>query len=103
MFYEKKWHDKEESQLHLRLEGQLQFGKFKDLQSFIFSLKEKPPKHITFDLCDVDLIDSSGLGLLIIANEITGKANNITLQYPSEQVGQILQICKIDEIMEVVV
>ncbi|WP_084149097.1 STAS domain-containing protein [Terasakiella pusilla] len=63
--------------------------------------KKKPPAKITFDLSKVPLIDSSGLGLLIVANEITGENKNITLKNPMDQVRQLFDVCKIDKLMDI--
>lgn len=102
MNFKEKWLDAEKTHLHLALNGKLLFGQFQDLQAYIFELKKNPPAKITFDLVDVDMIDSSGLGLLIIANEITGENRNVTLEYPNEHLQHLFDVCKFDEIMEVV-
>ncbi len=99
MEFTKSWQDVAQTKLLLELNGRLLFGNFQELQSFIFSLREKKPVQIIFDLSDVDMIDSSGLGLLIVANEI---ADTVTLKYPCEQVAQLFNVCKISELMEVV-
>ncbi|MDV7338285.1 STAS domain-containing protein [Terasakiella sp. A23] len=99
MEYRTSWQDASQTKLLLELDGKLLFGNFQKLQSLVFSLREKPPAQITFDLRNVDMIDSSGLGLLIVANEI---ATNVTLKYPSKQVEQLFEVCKIGELMEIV-
>ncbi|WP_417784070.1 STAS domain-containing protein [Terasakiella pusilla] len=101
MHYSYSWQDAAEQNLLITVDGKLLFGNFQDLQSFIFSLKEKPPAKITFDLSKVPLIDSSGLGLLIVANEITGENKNITLKNPMDQVRQLFDVCKIDKLMDI--
>ena len=102
MNFKHNWQDSNDTKLNIELDGKLLFGQFQDLQSFVFSLKEKPPTHITFDLTNVELIDSSGLGLLIVANDITGSHGQVTLKYPSQKVEQLLHVCQIHEMMEIV-
>lgn len=102
MHYKKIWLDAEQTRLNLEIHGKLQYGKFQSLQTYIFELKETPPAHITFDLAEVEIIDSSGLGLLIIANEITGNQRNVTLKHPNEQLEQLFSVCKIGDLMEIV-
>lgn len=102
MYYRKSWQDSAEQNLQFDLEGKLCFGKFQELQSEIFDLKDNPPKTITFNLENVDMIDSSGLGLLIVANEITGHGKNVTLKYPSEQIVQLLDVCRMEKLMNIV-
>jgi len=102
MFYKHSWLDTAATKLLIEVEGKLLFGDFHELQSFVFELKENPPKSITFDLSQVDMIDSSGLGLLIVANEAVGDTGKIILKYPHDHVEQLLRVCNIHEIMEIV-
>ncbi|WP_419797975.1 MAG: STAS domain-containing protein [Terasakiella sp.] len=99
MDFQQKWMDAAQTRLSFILDGKLVFGKFEELQSLVFELKKTPPKHITFDLTNVDMIDSSGLGLLIIANELTGEQHNVTLINPNPQVRHLFDICEIDKLM----
>ncbi len=102
MKFEQTWLNASKTHLHLELDGKLLFGKFQELQAFIFDLKANPPQKITFDLTNVELIDSSGLGLLIVANEVTGEQKNVTLKHPNENVEHLFSVCKFDELMEIV-
>ncbi len=102
MQFNDMWLDKDRNNLHIEVQGNLLFGLFRDLQSYIFDLKENPPQNITFDLSSVDLIDSSGLGLLIIANDITGDDGVVTLKHPTENVSKLFQVCKMHELMKIV-
>ena len=102
MDFQKHWADAQRTHLSLTLDGALTFGKFEKLQSFIFELKNTTPKHITFDLDGVSMIDSSGLGLLIIANELTGAQKNVTLKYPNEQIQHLFNVCEIEKLMNIV-
>lgn len=101
MDFQQQWMDPAQTRLSFVLEGKLVFGQFEELQSLVFELKKNPPKHITFDLSDVDMIDSSGLGLLIIANELTGEQRNVTLINPNAQIRHLFDICEIEKLMEI--
>ncbi|NVK19694.1 MAG: STAS domain-containing protein [Methylocystaceae bacterium] len=101
MYFKHSWTDNAEKNLLIEMDGKLLFGNFQELQSFIFDLKKQPPQTITFDLSNVSLIDSSGLGLLIVANEITGENRNVTLKNPNEQISQLFDVCKLSELMEI--
>jgi len=101
MYFTHSWQDHAKKNLLIELDGKLLFGNFQELQSFIFDLKEEPPQTITFDLSNVGMIDSSGLGLLIVANEITGEEKNVTLKNPNPQISQLFEVCKISELMEI--
>jgi len=101
MEFQEHWQDMAKTRLSLELDGKLVFGQFENLRSYIFNLKEKPPQHISFDLTNVDLIDSSGLGLLIIADEITGKQHNVTLKSPNTNLQHLFDVCKLSQMMEI--
>jgi len=99
MHFQKRWLDSDQTRLSLTLDGKLIFGQFEELRSFIFELKNNPPQHITFDLADVEQIDSSGLGLLIIANELTGEQKNVTLRSPNTICKNLFNVCKLEQLM----
>jgi HptB-dependent secretion and biofilm anti anti-sigma factor len=74
-------------------------GSFRDILS---KVKENGIKRLILDLSDLDWIDSSGLGLLILAKEAGGKAGiELLLRSPKGHVKELLELGHFDRLINI--
>lgn len=100
--FTQEWRDNAQTQLTLFLDGPLQYGKYDELRRFIFGLSGKGVTTVDVDLSNVDHIDSSGLGLVMVLRDMIGENGTINLMYPHSQVLQILEVCKLDKVANII-
>jgi len=86
----------------VRLIDSLTFSDNTQFRGLIEDIKLAKVKDCIFDLAELKMIDSSGLGMLMIAIE-EGKKHNFTLSLinTSGPVKQLLQLSRLDKILKV--
>jgi anti-anti-sigma factor len=83
------------SGVSIRISGDLDFGANIEFKKIIQRLDSVKGKSVTFDLSNVNRIDSVGLGLLYIAKEEVG--TKIRLKSPKGEVLSMLKLTEADE------
>ncbi|MCX8507105.1 MAG: STAS domain-containing protein [Alphaproteobacteria bacterium] len=84
-----------DSILEVNLSGRMEFTDHIRFRELINSISNERSKSIVFNLSNLDFIDSSGLGMLIIANSIARQNKlNFSLRSPKEMVKRILEVAK---------
>ncbi|MDO8606836.1 MAG: STAS domain-containing protein [Phaeospirillum sp.] len=79
--------------VHVSLEGQLNFAANEDFQGLLTQLCTYKGKKIFFEMSGLSHIDSVGLGLLYIAREDMAEAgSDITLSHPRDNVYRMLEL-----------
>jgi|HubBroStandDraft_6_1064221.scaffolds.fasta_scaffold352912_1 anti-anti-sigma factor len=78
---------------------------FKDHQEFrrlIAEVVERKPAHVVVDLSGLAMVDSAGLGLLVILNDkIKQAGGRVTLTRPNEDVKRLLAIVEFDKLFAI--
>jgi anti-anti-sigma factor len=78
---------------------------FKDQQEFrrlVTDVVERKPRHVNVDLSALSMLDSAGLGLLVVLNERVKQAGgSVTLTRPNEDVRHILTIVEFEKIIPI--
>lgn len=78
--------------------GQLTFAENGEFRRVLAGLDDGPADEVVFDLSDLRFIDSSGMGLLLVARESVGaRGGRITLRNAQGQVRRMLNLAKFDD------
>lgn len=91
-----------ENGTRLELKGRFDFQAHQPFRRAMDALLSSGTSKITVDLSAVNFIDSSALGMLLLARETCEKAGGgITLDRPQEYVDKVLKLCHFDQLFEV--
>jgi len=86
----------------LSLKGRLDFHSHQQLRRRVEELVTAGKSSLTVDLSEVSFIDSSALGVLLLARESCEKAGgSVTLAYPQGYVDRVLKLCRFDELFRI--
>jgi anti-anti-sigma factor len=84
------------------LKGRFDFQAHQDFRRTIDGLLKKGNAQLNVDLSAVNFIDSSALGMLLLARESCEKAGGvITLERPQDYVDKVLKLCHFDQLFSV--
>ncbi len=86
----------------LSLKGRFDFHSHQQFRGLVEKLIAAGKPFLTIDLAGVDFIDSSALGMLLLARESCKNAGGgIDLVHPQEYVHRVLKLCRFDEVFQV--
>lgn len=86
----------------IELKGRFDFQAHQPFRRAIDGLLSSGQNKITVDLSAVNFIDSSALGMLLLARETCEKSGGgIVLDRPQEYVDKVLKLCHFDQLFEV--
>jgi len=88
----------------VRLSGRFEFSAHREFRETIdTALQNKSFEEVVIDLRDVDYVDSSGLGMLLMLREKANAANKkISLANPRGTVKQALDIAHFEKIFSII-
>jgi anti-anti-sigma factor len=90
-------HSEAEHSINVTLKGELTFKDHTQFNDFIGKLNVDK-RAVTFDLSDLTMIDSAGIGMLFLAQKIVQKhGGELTLSKPTGQVKRIFDITCLDQ------
>lgn len=91
-----------ENGTRITLNGRFDFQAHQPFRRAMDGLLHSGKTKITVDLSAVNFIDSSALGMLLLARETFEKAGGgIVLDRPQEYVDKVLKLCHFDQLFEV--
>jgi HptB-dependent secretion and biofilm anti anti-sigma factor len=86
----------------LELKGRFDFQAHQVFRRAVDDLIKTGNTKLTVDLADVNFIDSSALGMLLLARETCEKAGGgVTLERPQDYVDKVLKLCHFDQLFQV--
>ncbi len=92
----------EGANVHVSLEGQLNFAANEDFRGLLTQLAGWKNKKIIFEMSGLSHIDSVGLGLLYIAGEDMAEAgSSIMLTHPRDNVFRMLELTEAHKTFEI--
>jgi anti-anti-sigma factor len=85
---------------HARIADRLAFSDHKPFRELLFAVTDSGAKTCVFDLTQLNSIDSSGLGMFMVAHE-EGVSNGweLVLKGANEHVNALLKLGKFDKIL----
>jgi len=92
----------EDSVVVLELEGRIDFGARKVFKDTVERLQKEGCVHIIINLEHVSFVDSSALGLLVIAHQnLKTKQAQLSLVNPQPYVRQVLDLANVPKMVQV--
>ena len=88
------------SERALTLRGRLTFQENEDFRRIVDQLATQTRQALTVDMSDLDFIDSAGLGMLIVLNEVV--EGRVTLSGQQGQVKRLLTASRFHTLMSIV-
>jgi anti-anti-sigma factor len=86
----------------IALTGRFDFQAHQVFRQTVDELLKSHKVQLTVDLSAVDFIDSSALGMLLLARESFEKAGGaVILDRPKEYVNKVLNLCHFDQLFTV--
>jgi HptB-dependent secretion and biofilm anti anti-sigma factor len=84
------------------LKGRFDFQAHQQFRTAIDGLLKNGKARLRVDLAEVNFIDSSALGMLLLARESCEKAGgSVVLDRPQEYVNKVLKLCHFDQLFQV--
>ncbi|AWK86438.1 anti-sigma factor antagonist [Azospirillum thermophilum] len=94
-------HDAQDS-TEIRLKGRMTYSDHDTFRSVIAAFERPPGHRIVFDLSGLDFVDSSGLGMFIIAKDTAEKRNlQFTLRGARDEVQRLITIAKFHKVFSI--
>lgn len=88
--------------LSITFKGRLTFADYNSFRQVVELIGTVENQICTFDIQELDYIDSAGLGMLLLSREKAQENNaSIMLQNPSGQVKKMLEIGKFENLFEI--
>lgn len=85
-----------------RLSGRLTFTDYQAFRDLLKSFQEQPHPRQVIDLSALEFIDSSGLGMLLIALDEAKRANRtLVLRGPQGQVKRTIEIAAMTPLFDI--
>ncbi len=86
----------------INLSGRLTFQDNEAFRTILGSFNDEGPDACSFELADLEFIDSAGLGMLLLVKDAAESSNlKVTLFHPKGQVKQMLEITRFHELIEI--
>ena len=87
---------------HVQAKGTLTFDDHDTTKQLIAELSSGASRDIHVDLADVTMIDSAGIGLLMrLADEMKSTNRHISLHNPQGATRKILEIARLNEVLDI--
>ncbi len=87
--------------LWIRLKGRMTHADYKGFREILGRINDDRPSRAVFDLRQVDFVDSSALGMLLIVRDAAvQQQRNVCLKGATGQVEKLVQIGKLHKYFE---
>lgn len=88
--------------LRIALQETLGFKDHQEFRRLVADVVERKPRRVNVDLAALGMVDSAGLGLLVILNErVKECGGSVTLTRPNEDVKRLLAIVEFDKLFAI--
>lgn len=89
--------EESEQSVIVSIKGKLNFKDHPKFNSYLNELKNKK-KSVVFDLCNLQMIDSAGIGMLFLAHKIIkNNGASVVIRNPRGQVKRVFDITSIGQ------
>lgn len=87
----------------IALSGVLTFDDHERFKAVVTGISEAASDNVELDLSATKMIDSAGIGMLLLANDRAGKAGkSLSLRGVTGHVAKVIELSKVDQIIKVV-
>lgn len=92
-----------DSHFHIALTGVLTFDDHDKFKGVIREMQDADESQVEISLADLSMIDSAGVGMLILANDKAKKlSKTLRLSGVKGHVEKVLKLSKVDQIISIV-
>lgn len=85
-----------------RLKGRMEFADHSVFKTLVEAFDAAERSDIIFNLDELDTVDSSGLGMLIIAREEAGRRGlRFALEKPRREVKRVMDLARFERLFEI--
>lgn len=82
--------------------GKLTFADYKHFQDFFQKLEQSAPSQIDVRLGELEFIDSSGIGMLLLLKEKCDQKNvSLIVHQPQGQVKKMFEVAQLDKVFSI--
>lgn len=82
--------------------GKLTFADYKHFQDLFQRLEQSAPSHVNVHLGDLEFIDSSGIGMLLLLKEKCDQKNvALIVHKPQGQVKKMFEVAQLDKVFSI--
>ena len=87
----------------VRLKGRCTFSSLSQFEEVLDLIRQRPVSHYEIHLGELEYIDSSGVGMLLMLHEACEKKHStLTLVKPSVQVMKVLRLTRLEQMFNIV-
>lgn len=89
-------------EVEIRLLGALTMEDHGAFRTLLADVTQRKPKHCSFDLRELESIDSAGIGMLLIASEEAKKSTwTFSIDNPTGHVRRVLELADLSKIVTI--
>ena len=93
---------KAETGTEIHLNGQMTFADHEAFRNVITAIDGKPGHRMVFDLSGLELVDSSGLGMLLLARDTAERKRlAVALRGARGEVQRLITIARFDRVFDI--
>lgn len=86
----------------IRLKGRCTFSGLAQFEDVLDLVRHRPPTRFELNLSDLEYIDSSGVGMLLMVHEACEKKQStLVIVKPSPQVMKVLRLTRLDQMLTI--
>lgn len=94
--------DLEGDRLVIHLSGMLTFDDHESFRAVVTTIVDSEVGAVVMDLSGLSMIDSAGIGMLLLANDRAGKQNKLMrLRGVSGHVAKVVELSKIEQLIPI--
>lgn len=91
-----------DSGLSVHIQGRMTHSDYKGFREILQQINEAAPNRIVFDLTNVEFVDSSALGMLLIVRDAAHQQQRVVvLKGSSGQVAKLISVSKLHKYFEI--
>lgn len=93
---------RQDNALKVTMKGKCTFSDYTHFKGIVEQMETLPITQIDLDLGQLEYIDSSGLGMLLMINEKSGGKVSISLSHAQGQVKKMLDVARLGNVFTIV-
>lgn len=95
-------HNSSDNATAMVFKGKLTFADYKHFQDLFQKLEGAVPSQVNVHLADLDFIDSSGIGMLLLLKEKCDQKNvALIIHQPQGQVKKMFEVAQLDKVFSI--
>jgi HptB-dependent secretion and biofilm anti anti-sigma factor len=94
--------DQEDAEARIHVTGRLTFNDHGKVRTMIQEMVQSRPKKLALMIGGLEFVDSSGLGMILVAREEVSKlGKTLVLRGAQGQVKRVLQVAQLNKVVDI--